>query len=68
MEMPNIIHPKSFKVDDMYFQVVSYSALTDSQASSIAINFYKIHKFKKKDKGKLFKIVTTFDESSANLL
>jgi len=68
MEMPSTIHPTKFKIDGYIFQVVSYANLTKSQAARIAQNFYHTQKLKKKDKGKMFTVITTFDENSANLL
>ncbi|RDH86394.1 MAG: hypothetical protein DIZ78_09500 [endosymbiont of Escarpia spicata] len=67
MKSPNKIHPKKFVINDMYFQVVSYAELSDSQAGKIAMNFYKTHKFKKKDKGKLFSVITTIDNEATSL-
>ena len=68
MEAPSTVHPTKFKIGDYLFQVVSYAKLSNDQAARIAQNFYRTNKFKKKDKGKLFKVITTFDENSANLL
>ncbi len=68
MEFPSIVHPTKFKIGDYLIKVVSYAKLSKNQAASIAMNFYRTNKFKKKDKGKIFTVITTFDEDSANLL
>jgi|GEM_PF-2393934 len=68
MEMPSTVHPTKFNIDGYIFQVISYSKLTDKQAARAAQYFYQTHKLKKKDKGKLIKVITTFDENSSNLL
>lgn len=68
MEIPSVVHPKRFTINGMVFEVVSYSALTDEQAQKAAMLFFRSHKFKKKDQGKLFRVVTTFDRNSSNLL
>lgn len=68
MEMPSVTHPTTFEINGMYFKIVSYSELTNEQARRAAQLYYRTHKFKKKDKGKLFTALTMFDKSSANLL
>lgn len=67
MEIPNVVHPKTFNINGIFFQVVSYTSLSDEQAEKMAMYFYRKHKFKKKDKGKIIKIITTADSQSANL-
>jgi len=68
MEMPSVVHPKRFAINGMYFEVVSYSPLSDDQAAKIAMMFFRGRKFKKSDKGKLFQVITQFDAQSAGLL
>lgn len=68
MEMPSVTHPTTFKINGMYFKVVSYSKLSSAQAGTIVQNFYRTNKFKKKDQGKTFTVITTFDENSSGLL
>ncbi|RUO21829.1 hypothetical protein [Aliidiomarina haloalkalitolerans] len=68
MEMPSVVHPKRFAIKAMYFEVVSYSPLSDDQAAKIAKMFFRGRKFKKSDKGKLFQVITQFDAQSAGLL
>lgn len=67
MKMPSVMHPTTFHINGMFFQVVSYCKLSNEQASRVAENFYHANKFKKKDQGKLFTVVTTIDENSASL-
>ncbi|MCK5509858.1 MAG: hypothetical protein KAI50_15195 [Desulfobacterales bacterium] len=68
MQMPSVVHPKKFTISGMFFEVVSYSPLTDDHARKIAIMFYCSRKFLKKDKGKTFRVLTQFDESSSGLI
>ncbi len=68
MELPSVIHPTKFAINGMYFQVISFSKLTDSQASKVAMHFYRMRKFKKSHKGKIFKVITTIDENSSGML
>lgn len=68
MEIPSVVHPKRFVINEMYFEVVSYSPLNDEQAAKIAMMFFRGRKFKKSDKGKLFQVITQFDTQSAGLL
>jgi hypothetical protein len=63
MEAPSTVHPTKFKIGGYILQVVSYAKLTDEQAARIAQHFYKTQKLKKKDKGKLIKVITMFDEN-----
>lgn len=68
MEMPSTVHPKIFEINGYYFKIVSYAKLTDQQAARLARQFYHSRKMLKKDKGKTFTVITTFDENSANLI
>jgi len=65
---PNVVHPKRFQIEGMFFQIVSFDALTDSQAGKAAMHFYRTHKFKKSDRGKQFQVITILDKDSATLL
>jgi hypothetical protein len=68
MKLPSVTHPKRFKIDGIEFEVVSYSSLTDEQASKVAMHFFRTHTFKRKDQGKVFRVETTFDQSTIKLL
>ena len=68
MNMPSIVHPKQFSISGMLFEIVSYGHLTDEQAAKAAMFFYRNHKFKKSDRGKLFRVMNQLDENSARLL
>jgi hypothetical protein len=52
----------------MRFQVVAQITLTDQQAAKVAMRFYRTRKFTKKDQGKLFQVLTSFDHDSIALL
>ena len=64
----SVTHPKKFKIDGMVFEVVTAGQVSDQQAARIAMHFFRTHRFKKSDKGKLFQVITLFDSASANLL
>lgn len=68
MQLPSVVHPKKFAVQGMLFEVVAYSTLTDEQAAKAAMFFFRSRKFLKKDQGKLFRVLTQFDENSTGLL
>lgn len=68
MKIPSVIHPVKFNIGGYIFEVVSYGKLTDQQAAIIVRNFYSTHKFKKKDVGKVFKIISIIDKDSADIL
>jgi hypothetical protein len=67
-QIPNVVHPKRFRINGMFFTVIAFISLTDSQAAKIAQQFYAMHKFKKSDQGKEFRVVTLYDEDSVALL
>ena len=68
MQMPSTVHPKTFIINGYGFKVISYAKLTDRQATAIVGQFYYSRKFYKKDKGKTFTIVTTYNENSVKYL
>jgi hypothetical protein len=57
MKLPSVIHPKRFEINGILIEVISLGALTDEEAARVAMHFYKAHKFKKKDQGKLFQAI-----------
>jgi hypothetical protein len=57
MNLPNISHPKKFEIDGIIFEIITCSSITDEQAREFAMQYFRTHKFKKKDKGKLFQIL-----------
>ena len=65
--MPNIKHPKKFRINGMYFQVMSYAPLSDKQAARLSKMFYSTKKFKKSDKGKTFIVIISIDGSLIEL-
>jgi len=67
-KLPDIVHPKRFEIGGLIFEIVSYCQLTDDQALKVATHFYRTHKFRKKDRGKLFQVLTTYSESSRGIL
>lgn len=68
MQLPSVLHPKRFSINGMLFEIVSHSELTDEQAAKAAMLFFRRHKFKKKDQGKLFRVVTAFDRETSGYL
>lgn len=68
MQLPHIIHPKKFNIGGIYFEVVSYTQLTDIQASKIVLMFYKSRKFTKKHQGKLIRVVSQVNQDHLGLI
>lgn len=68
--MPNIKHPKKFRINGMYFQVMSYAPLSDKQAARLTKVFYNANakSFKKSDKGKTFIVLIAIDGSLKGIL
>lgn len=59
MNIQSVVHPKRFAINGMFFEVVSFSPITDEQAQAAAIMFYRSRKFQKADQGKLFRVLTS---------
>ncbi len=57
MKLPTITHPTKFNIKGMLFEVVAYKSLTNEEAAKAAMHFYRAHKFKKSDQGKLFRVL-----------
>jgi len=68
MDLPSVTHPTTFEIDGMYFKVVSYVELSNDKAAKVVQQFYRGRKFKKKDKGTTFTVITILDENSAKIL
>ena len=68
MDLKEITHPTTFKVNGIFYRVTTYTKLTDEQAAKIVTLHLRSHKPKKKDKGKTITIKTIHDQSSADLL
>lgn len=49
MQLPNIVHPKTFVIAGYRIRVASYMPLTDAQAMKIAMHAYRLRKWSKKD-------------------
>jgi hypothetical protein len=67
MQMQFVVHPRTYEINGYFFQVLSCCALTDGQAANAAMHFYQTHKLKKKDKGKLIKVITSPDTDTAGI-
>lgn len=63
-----IVHPKIFKVADYKFEVAAFCKITDEQARKIVLHFYRNSKLKKKDKDKIIRIATVYNEQSIKRL
>lgn len=66
--MQSVVHPTIFLISGMRFQATAKIALTDQQAAKIVMRYYQTRKFTKKDQGKLFQVMTSFDHESVGLL
>lgn len=67
-ELPTIVHPIKFRIGGIIFEIVSYVPLTDAQAAKAAMFYFQSYKFQKKDRGKLFRLLTQFDQDSVSFL
>ena len=65
--MQFITHPTQIRINGFTFEVLALTTLTDEQASRIALHFYRSHRLRKKDKGKLLQVVTQVDANSAGM-
>jgi len=68
MKFPDVVHPRRIHSQGCVFEVVAYCKLTDRQALKIVRQHLLTHKVRAKDRGKVVKLVTTFDRDSAALL
>lgn len=68
MELPKVVHPNIFTVNDFPIQIVSYCQLTDAQARKAAIHFVRNHKLKASLKKKVLKVLVNLDKDSVGLL
>lgn len=68
MTIPSVVHPKRFLISGIYFEVVSYAALTDTQAAKLVQLFYASRKFTRRDCNKVFRVISIADQNSAGLL
>lgn len=65
MTMPSVIHPKRFSIGGIVVEVVSAGPLTDNQAARLAQHFYRSHRFTRKAQGKVFRVITVSDQTTA---
>lgn len=66
MELQEIVHPTTFKIGDIFYQVSAFVRLTDEQAAKIVMQHISANRHNKKIKHVL--IQTTHDQSSVALL
>ena len=68
MQLPNIIHPVTFRIGNIHIRVASYFSLTDRQAAHIAQLAYRSRKWKKQDEKKVHTQLWIGDREAAALL
>lgn len=68
MDITSTVHPKIFIINGFSFQVVSDCRLTDIQAGKIARHFYRTHRIKMEDQGKVHQVHFQMDQDSLGLL
>lgn len=68
MNIPNVIHPTTFKIGEIHIRVASYFALTDRQAAAIAMHSYRSRKWKKADAKKVHTQLWIGDRDAAAML
>jgi hypothetical protein len=65
MNLPNVIHPTTYKIGEIHMRVASYFPLTEAQARSIAMHAYRSRKWKKADAKKVHTQLWTGDQAAA---
>lgn len=68
MNLPNVIHPTTFKIGEIHIRVASYFPLTDKQAAAIAMHCFRSHKWKKADAKKVHTQFWTGSQETAAML
>lgn len=68
MNLPDVVHPTTFKIGEIHIRVVSYFPLTDKQAARIAMHCYHSRKWKKADAKKVHAQLWTGDREAAAML
>ncbi|MDZ4282801.1 MAG: hypothetical protein U1C04_18805 [Hydrogenophaga sp.] len=66
--LPNIKHPKMFKIGDITIGVVTYMPITDAQAAKIAMHAYRSRRWTKKDQEKVHLQYWSGDQETLALL
>jgi hypothetical protein len=67
MELPSTVHPLRIDINGFIYEVVSYGPLTNEQAAEVALIFHRLHKPRKKDRGKVLRCVVPLDGSDEEL-
>lgn len=65
MTTPTVVHPTRFKIAGIIFEVTSLGPLTNNQAARLAQHFYRSRRFTQKDQGKVFRVITVADQTTA---
>ena len=69
MERPDVVHPTTFKIDGIVFQVVAYAKLTDKQAATVAMQFYQTHHLQlKRSRVKSVRVEALWEDRDLGLL
>jgi hypothetical protein len=70
VKKPDLIHPLLASIEGYFFEVASFSELTDFQARRIAENFYRknSYKLRKKDKGIIIRINSVLNDNISEIL
>jgi len=65
--MEFVVHPREIGYGEYTFEVLSIDPLSDEQAANVVRQFCRMHKLKKKDRGKILRITTRIDHQSARM-
>ena len=68
MQLPNVIHPTTYKIGEIQIRVASYFPLTEPQARAIAMHSYRSRKWKKADAKKVHTQLWIGDRETAAML
>lgn len=67
MNMPNVIHPTTYRMGGIQIRIASFFSLTESQARGIAMHTYRTRRWTKADAKKIHTIFWTGDQTAAAL-
>ena len=65
MNLPDVIHPSTYRIGEIHMRVASYFPLTEAQARAIAMHAYRSRKWKKADAKKVHTQFWTGDRAAA---
>lgn len=68
MQMPDVKHPKVFRISGVSIQVLSFMPLSDDEAGRIAMHLWRTQAAARRSKGKLLVLPWLGDAATTALL